>query len=192
MYGSKEDMSDIVERLATAKNLIELEKAAAGAIDEIERLRETCVDHVEIEQALTAEIEQLRIKHKELEIGWQRTYDHDVGLLKAEIERLRLALDRAERTTSLTAAASSVAGEAVRKMYAAEAEIERLTTLIADAALVADERLGELDAKDAEIERLRELLREAFGRDFAHGRLSDLTHWQVGWMQRVREALGDE
>jgi hypothetical protein len=32
-------MSDIVERLATARNMIELERAASDAIDEIERLR---------------------------------------------------------------------------------------------------------------------------------------------------------
>jgi hypothetical protein len=32
-------MSDIVEKLATARNMIELEHAAADAIDEIERLR---------------------------------------------------------------------------------------------------------------------------------------------------------
>ena len=45
----------------------------------------------------------------------------------SEIEQLRVALDRAERTASLTAAASSVAGEAVRKMQEAEAEVERLS-----------------------------------------------------------------
>jgi hypothetical protein len=32
-------MNDIVERLATARNMIELERAASDAIDEIERLR---------------------------------------------------------------------------------------------------------------------------------------------------------
>jgi hypothetical protein len=32
-------VSDIVERLATARNMIELERAASDAIDEIERLR---------------------------------------------------------------------------------------------------------------------------------------------------------
>jgi hypothetical protein len=32
-------MSDIVDRLATARNMIELEHAAADAINEIERLR---------------------------------------------------------------------------------------------------------------------------------------------------------
>jgi len=33
-------MADIVERLAQARNMIELERAAADAIDEIERLRD--------------------------------------------------------------------------------------------------------------------------------------------------------
>ena len=50
----------------------------------------------------------------------------------AEIERLRSELDRTERIASLTAAASSVAGEALRKMDEANAEIERLRQEKAD------------------------------------------------------------
>jgi hypothetical protein len=38
------------------------------------------------------EIERLQQEKAELEAGWQRTYDHDVASLKAEIKRLRAAL----------------------------------------------------------------------------------------------------
>lgn len=38
---------------------------------------------------LMDEIERLRRENSDLDSGWQRTYDHDCGLLKAEIERLR-------------------------------------------------------------------------------------------------------
>lgn len=106
-----------------------------------------------------------------------------------EIERLREELDRAERIASLTVAASSVAGEAVRKMDEANAEIERLQERIREAAKLnmrlmeirddldldwnrlrsGDQRALIADHQDvfnmmfdlqAEIERLRGLLRE--------------------------------
>lgn len=41
--------------------------------------------HEEVDQV----IEQLNQNFVELDMGWQRTYDHDVGRLKQEIARLR-------------------------------------------------------------------------------------------------------
>lgn len=53
-------MSDIVERLATARNMMELERAAADAIDEIERLRAADALMVEQFESQESEITMLR------------------------------------------------------------------------------------------------------------------------------------
>jgi hypothetical protein len=67
------------------------------------------------------EIERLRAKHEELGIGWQRTYDHDVGLLKAEIEALRTQRDTYAR---------EITGTLLPANDRLRAEIERLRMLI--------------------------------------------------------------
>jgi predicted RNase H-like nuclease (RuvC/YqgF family) len=152
--------------------------------EEIERLRAALEDCQNMEsktvEELRAKIERLREHHKIAVDGWTleaqnvKQLEDEAHEMKAEIERLRAAIDRAERTASLTAAASSVAGEAVRKMREAETEIERLR----EECLTrhADQR-----AKAEEIERLRGLLREAVTNDLENE-----------WYERVREALGDE
>jgi hypothetical protein len=53
-------MSDIVERLATARNMIELERAAADAIDEIERLNNVLRLALDEKAQVIMEIEWLR------------------------------------------------------------------------------------------------------------------------------------
>jgi hypothetical protein len=63
-------MTDIVERLATARNMIELERAASNAIDEIERLRDEAA---------------LRIPYKEMARGLEDRLREQAN----EIERLR-------------------------------------------------------------------------------------------------------
>ena len=40
-----------------------------------------------------------------------------------------------------------------------------------------------------QLNEMRALLKEAYGNDFANGRISDVSHWQVQWMQRVKEIL---
>jgi hypothetical protein len=91
-------MSDIVRRLQAA---IHDERLSCGALygeaaaalekrdAEIERLRETCVEHAEIEQSLTAEIKQLHELLREAE----RAYEGDIRIDVDEwIVRVRDAL----------------------------------------------------------------------------------------------------
>jgi hypothetical protein len=99
----------------------------------------------------------------------------------AEIERLREELDRSERFASLTVAASSVAGEAVRKMNEAEAEAEQLRQLAELREKQLDTHIAALINAEAEIERLRGLLRDLLVSET----LTDV------WHLRVREALGE-
>ena len=53
-------MTDIAERLATARDMIELERAAADAIDEIERLRIELAESERVGGEFMEEIERLR------------------------------------------------------------------------------------------------------------------------------------
>jgi chromosome segregation ATPase len=98
-------MSDIVERLATARNMSELERAAADAIDEIERLQKDVVHWrearrscIEAGDMMKAEIEQQR---KELnEVAKLNLELMDIRAKQdAEIGRLRSA--RNELVTAL-------------------------------------------------------------------------------------------
>ncbi len=90
-------MSDIVERLATARNMIELERAASmqilnDAADEIERLtkqlQDAVVDAEIIQMAqlkAEEEIEQLRERLRLQEMGARSLVD----ILENEIQQLR-------------------------------------------------------------------------------------------------------
>ena len=84
-------MSNIIDRIAEARNTIELEHAAADAIDEIKQLRKdvvhwrearrTCIEAGDI---MKTEIERLREKEATAEIIFETNKQQ-----RAEIERLR-------------------------------------------------------------------------------------------------------
>ena len=84
-------MSDIIDRIAEARNTIELEHAAADAIDEIKQLRKdvvhwrearrTCIEAGDI---MKTEIERLGFELK----SWKESY----RTLLEETERLRWLL----------------------------------------------------------------------------------------------------
>jgi hypothetical protein len=117
-------MTDIVERLAQARNMIELERAAADAIDEIERQEQT-IERLGRESAsdhnrwaterinLLTEIERLRnqlqVSHAET-LEWLNRYnecekpderDAEIERLSKENAMLREQRDRAQATVQM-------------------------------------------------------------------------------------------
>jgi hypothetical protein len=87
-------MNDIVERLATARNMIELERAASDAIDEIEQLRaqvEAMKGYIhKAHERDGAEIERLREEILRLKNpAQQRIEGTDFDPLRVEIKRLK-------------------------------------------------------------------------------------------------------
>lgn len=155
-------MTDILELLREPGAAV----TRADVIQEIERLRGDLDDPHWRAVRAKAEV-----------AGWKRTYDHDCGLMKAEIERLRTLLRIR-----------------VDELAKKDTEIEQLRE-----ALVKDDG-GRMayqngwDNREPEIERLRGLLRETLEDGYIHVSYG-ASHEDVSairdFEKRVREALGE-
>ena len=139
-------MSDVIDRIAEARNAIELEHAAADAIDEIKQLRKdvvhwrearrTCIEAGDI---MKTEIERLREENTKLWGRWESA-EQTCGKMQRRINSLE---DENERLVADRDSWANQADARVKDCVEYLSKIERLKSLIKAKDLLLSEWLGE-------------------------------------------------